>query len=132
MAVQELQGVAPSHLINASQDKNTGSAEAVQAGKPAASAPEQPGAEAARKSAAEHEKQVAAAAQQLNDYMKQHSIGLRFSIDSDTHEIIVKVVNKQTGKMIRQIPSEEALKIAKSFETKDIETLQGLIIRKQA
>ncbi|MBL8491536.1 MAG: flagellar protein FlaG, partial [Rhodocyclaceae bacterium] len=40
---------------------------------------------------------------------------------------VVKVVDGQTGKMIRQIPSEELLAIAES-----IDRMQGLLLRQKA
>ena len=59
--------------------------------------------------------------------MKHFSIELNFSVDSDTKQIVVKVMNPQTGELIRQIPSEEALKLAKAADS-----LQGLIISTKA
>ncbi len=83
-------------------------------------------ADAAAKDPAQFETRVKAATQQLNDFMKHFSINLNFSIDSDSKQIVVKVVNQQTGELIRQIPSEEALKLSKAMDT-----LQGLIIREK-
>ena len=39
-----------------------------------------------------------------------------FSIDKDTNMVIVKIKDKETGEIIRQIPPEVVLKIAKSIE----------------
>lgn len=39
-----------------------------------------------------------------------------FSIDRDTNMVIVKIKDKETGEIIRQIPPEVVLKIAKSIE----------------
>ena len=78
---------------------------------------------ATSKTAAQHEAQVKEAVQQLNDFMKHFSTTLNFTIDSDTKQIVVKVLNQQTGELIRQIPSEEALKLAKAADS-----LKGLII----
>jgi flagellar protein FlaG len=93
--------------------------------RPVAVSKEAPSADTRRAEAAQQEARVKNAAQQLNDFMKHYSIELNFSIDSDSKEIVVKVLNKQTGELIRQIPSEEALKLAKAMDT-----LQGLIIQK--
>jgi flagellar protein FlaG len=41
---------------------------------------------------------------------------LHFSIDKETGVQVVKLTDKQTGEVIRQIPSEEMLKIAQSIE----------------
>ena len=80
--------------------------------------------EARNKAAALQQQRVQEAARQLNDFMKIISVGLHFSVDADTKQTVVKVVNKETGEVIRQIPSEEALRLSKAMDT-----LQGLIIQ---
>lgn len=79
------------------------------------------------KQQASGQQSVEDAAQALNDHMALVSINFKFSVDQDTHQIVVKVINQDTGKVIRQIPSEEALKIAKA-----IDILHGVIIQKKA
>jgi flagellar protein FlaG len=81
-----------------------------------------------KEESSQEKKRVEAAAQQLNDFMKRNSIQLKFSVDAGTKEIVVKVVQKQTGKLIRQIPSEEALKIAKEFHPEQ-DSMQGVIVK---
>lgn len=41
--------------------------------------------------------------------------GLAFNIDEDSGVQVVKVIDEQTGDLIRQIPNEEALEIAKKL-----------------
>lgn len=60
--------------------------------------------------------QVAQAVQTINKSMQSMSRGLEFSVDEDNSQIIVKVVDQQTKELIRQIPSQEALDIAKALE----------------
>jgi len=50
-----------------------------------------------------------------------------FSIDRDTNMVIVKIKDKETGEIIRQIPPEVVLKIAKS-----IEEFLGLLLDERA
>lgn len=52
---------------------------------------------------------------------------LSFSIDDASGKTIVKVSDAQTGEMIRQIPSEELLDIARSLDK-----LQGMLLRQEA
>jgi|SRR3989338_7185035 len=52
---------------------------------------------------------------------------LSFSIDKGTGKTVVQVTDALTGDVIRQIPSEELLEIAKS-----IDKLQGLLVRQKA
>ena len=40
---------------------------------------------------------------------------LNFSIDDSTGQVVVKVIATDSGKVVRQLPSEAALKLAKSF-----------------
>lgn len=52
---------------------------------------------------------------------------LLFSIDEDTGKTIVKVVDASTDEVIRQIPSEEIISIAKALDK-----LQGLLLEQKA
>ncbi len=85
---------------------------------------EAPSLEARNKAAALQQERVQEAARQLNNFMKIVSVGLHFTVDADTKQTVVKVINKETGEVIRQIPSEEALRLSKAMDT-----LQGLIIQ---
>jgi len=59
---------------------------------------------------------VAKAAQQIQTFVQSMGRNLNFSIDSTTGYHIVRVTNPETGETIRQLPSEELLRIAQSFE----------------
>lgn len=52
---------------------------------------------------------------------------LEFSIDSESDQVIVKVVDQHTKEVLRQIPSEEALEIARALDLS-----KGLILRQKA
>ncbi len=41
-----------------------------------------------------------------------HNVGLNFSVHESTGRTIVKVIDKETEKLIREIPSEELLNMA--------------------
>ncbi|MDY7578327.1 flagellar protein FlaG [Herbaspirillum sp. RTI4] len=71
--------------------------------------------------------QIADAVSKLNDFAANAASDLNFSTDKDTGLTIVKVVDTATNKVIRQIPSEEAVSIAKSMDK-----LQGLLINHSA
>jgi len=61
---------------------------------------------------------------------------LQFSIDKDTGETVVKVVDATSGETIRQIPSEEMLAIAKAFKalekTGEEKLPAGLLLKNKA
>lgn len=42
--------------------------------------------------------------------------GLQFSVDDSSGEVVVKVIDTDSGKLIRQIPSEELLKLAERLD----------------
>ncbi|GEM_PF-2793863 len=60
---------------------------------------------------------------QLNDILKVSQTHLRFEVDDSTHQVVIKIQDEQSGKLIRQIPSEEALKISKNL-TQYLERIQ--------
>lgn len=64
----------------------------------------------------------------INKALKQSNKSLEFTIDSDTKRSIVKLVDSETGDVIRQFPSEEAVAISKSIER----IQQGLLLKQQA
>ena len=59
---------------------------------------------------------VAKAAAKLQEFVSKMGRNLSFSVDETTGYNVVRVVNPQTGELIRQLPSEELLKIARDFE----------------
>jgi flagellar protein FlaG len=64
---------------------------------------------------------------QLNDVAKLYSSQLEFSVDKETNIQVVKVVDQETQKVIRQIPSEDAIRIAKA-----IDDFRGLLLKDKA
>ncbi|WP_136416232.1 flagellar protein FlaG [Herbaspirillum sp. ST 5-3] len=71
--------------------------------------------------------QVKQAVHEINKAMKSLSQDLEFSVDEDSNRTIVKVVDQQTKEIIRQVPTKEALEIAKALDK-----VQGLLIRQKA
>jgi flagellar protein FlaG len=57
------------------------------------------------------------AIERLNEQMKQNQTKLGFVVDSATDRLIVKVMNKETGEVVRQIPGEAVIKIAQSIQS---------------
>jgi flagellar protein FlaG len=50
------------------------------------------------------------------DMQAMHQVGLEFSVHKKTGETVVKVVDTNTGKLIRQIPPQEMLDLADKLE----------------
>jgi flagellar protein FlaG len=74
--------------------------------------------------AAKEAERVVKATELLNQFMERSSIAIHFSVDHDSDRLVVKVVRAQSGELIRQIPSEVALKLSQALDT-----LNGLIIQ---
>lgn len=55
---------------------------------------------------------IEAALQEANRALEAADMSFRFAYDDDIHRIVVSVLDESTGKVIRQIPSEEQLAIA--------------------
>lgn len=72
--------------------------------------------------------QVSAAVQKMNDAMLGSSQSLQFSIDEDSKDIVVKVIDQDTKEVVRQMPSKEALQIAKSLDKMQEQRQQGMLI----
>lgn len=71
--------------------------------------------------------QLSQALQSINKALQSSSSNLEFTVDDDTDRTVVKVVDQQTGDIIRQMPSVEALEIAKALDR-----AAGKLINQQA
>jgi len=70
----------------------------------------------------QQEKQVKEAISKLNELAKAGNQQLGFRMDPHTNGPVITVHNTQTGELVRTIPSEEVLRVAKS-----IDSLKGVI-----
>ena len=68
----------------------------------------------------------------LNDFVQSVKRNLQFSIDSDSGRTVVKVIDADTDKVIRQIPSEEVLSMARRLEEQAGEMASGLLFGESA
>ena len=53
------------------------------------------------------------ALEQLNSSMQPWATGLRFDVDPDTQRIVLTLVDNESGDVIRTVPSEAVLAVAK-------------------
>jgi flagellar protein FlaG len=77
-----------------------------------------PGASTERAHAAEQAPsatEVKAAARQIEAYMRSLGRALEFRVDDATGRTVVTVRDSSTGDVVRQIPTEEVLRIAQSL-----------------
>lgn len=57
-----------------------------------------------------------AAVQEIEKFVQSVRRNLEFSIDEASGKVVVKVIASETGEVVRQLPSAEALKIADSLQ----------------
>ncbi|SDD89658.1 flagellar protein FlaG [Aquimonas voraii] len=50
---------------------------------------------------------------ELDEVMKDVQTALRFRVDDDADQVVVSIVDRESGDVIQQIPSEVSLRIAK-------------------
>lgn len=67
------------------------------------------------------------AVKKLNETVAPALQTVEFAMDEEADRIVVKVVDKTTQKVIRQMPNEEVLAFSKTLDK-----LQGLVIRQTA
>ncbi|MBI5791998.1 MAG: flagellar protein FlaG [Rhodocyclales bacterium] len=72
--------------------------------------------------------QLKAAVSEINKVMQQSNRNLEFSMDDDTHRLVVRLTDTETGELIRQIPSDETLAISRSIG----EFQQGFLLKQKA
>ena len=75
----------------------------------------------------ESEEQIKQAVQDIQGAVDNLAHNLRFSIDEDTGRTIIKVMDAHTDEVIRQIPTEEAIEIARTLDK-----IQGLLFNDKA
>ncbi len=52
----------------------------------------------------------------LNSMVRELHRELRFSVDQDSGDTVVKVVDRETDEVVRQIPSEELMRLRRRLE----------------
>ncbi len=63
----------------------------------------------------------------INKVLAGLSISVQFQIDPDYKDVIIKVVDQDSGKVVRQIPTVEVVRIAKAMDN-----LKGLLFAQTA
>lgn len=87
--------------------------------------------QAAVKQAAEQKlsaEQLKSTVDDINRALRQANRSLQFSVDEDSKQPLVKLVDTDTGDVIRQFPSKEAIAISRAIA----EFQQGALLKKEA
>ncbi|MGI0115238.1 flagellar protein FlaG [Zooshikella sp. RANM57] len=75
-----------------------------------------------------NEQQVNAAVEQLNEFVSATQRDLLFKVDDDAGRVVISVVDRKSEEIIRQIPEELALRLAKNLK----ENGDLILIKQQA
>ena len=77
--------------------------------------------------------QIDAAVSQLGEFLQNNNRQLDFSVDKASNKQVVKVTDAESGEIIRQIPSEEVLKLSERLQElqTDVGNAVGLLFSKQ-
>lgn len=65
---------------------------------------------------------------QLNDHVQNLQRQLQFSVDKESERMVVKVIDAESEEVIRQIPPEEVLTLARRLE----DAREGLFVQTNA
>lgn len=74
-------------------------------------------------SSVDQREQLDDAVTKLNDYVQAVQRDLKFEVDNDLGQTIVRVVDQETQEVIRQIPDEVALRLAENLQQDEPLTL---------
>ena len=69
-------------------------------------------------------KELDQAVESVSSHVQNITRELNFSVDEELDRFVVTVIDRETGELVRQIPTEEMLELAKTlsqFEEKEIE-----------
>lgn len=71
--------------------------------------------------------QLNEAVKATNAFVNSFNNVLEFEVDDDSGKTVVRIIDSETKELVRQIPSEEMLAIAKALDT-----IKGLLIQQKA
>lgn len=71
------------------------------------------------------DKDVQDAVEKVNQYAEIQKVNLQLEVEKELNTVIVKVVDKDTDEVIRQIPSEQTIALAKRLDEVMKEFLTG-------
>jgi flagellar protein FlaG len=70
---------------------------------------------------------VEAAARSVREFVQPINSNLEFSVNDDTGQLVVRIIDRSTKEVIRQMPSEEMLALAKALDS-----IKGLFVKQTA
>lgn len=86
-----------------------------------------PALQQSEKQTEERRKELNNAIRNVSGYVQNITRELKFSVDEELGRTIVRVIDENTGDVIRQIPSEDMLQLAKNLAEIKERTTRGLL-----
>jgi flagellar protein FlaG len=126
MSVQSISGTAPAFSPGGGEVKSAASA-AKESQHTSAKAPVGASAETTKKTEKPSEKTLREAVDRVAKFVSLSNNELSFTVDSESGNNVVKVIDTASKEVIRQIPSEEVIAISQALDK-----LQGLFVRDKA
>jgi flagellar protein FlaG len=76
---------------------------------------------------------IETAVAEISDFVETQNRSLRFSIDEASQRSVVKVTDAESGDVIRQIPSDEVLKLAERIQSlqSDVGAAVGVLFNRE-
>lgn len=76
---------------------------------------------------------IQSAVGEVSDFVQAQNRNLNFSFDDEAQRSIVKVTDSETGELIRQIPSEEVLRLSERIKNlqSDVGSTVGVLFNKE-
>jgi len=71
--------------------------------------------------------EIEQAVARANEQMTAIAPSLQFEVDPDTQQVVIRLVDRQDQRVLRQVPSPEMLEIARALER-----MQALLVRTRA
>lgn len=75
----------------------------------------------------ETKQEISSAVKEINNFFQMTQRSLGFSIDEDSGHVVMQIKDTETNELIRQIPGEDVLKLAKRLDD-----LTGILFKAQA
>ncbi len=72
------------------------------------------------------------AVDQINNRMQSVRRDLEFSVDEDSKRTVIRVMDSETKEVIRQIPAETVLAMARMIQLEETDTIKGLLLEQEA
>ncbi len=77
-------------------------------------------------------KEISRAAKEVSGYIQNITRELNFSVDEELGKTVITVIDDETGDVIRQIPSEEIIELARNIASMKNSTPRGILFEGDA